>query len=163
MDYTIRPTREADFPKLVAIEEAANTLFADFEGETSVMSEAKHGTYQREGRSWVAADANDEPVGFAVACEVDGNGHLAEIDVHPEHGRRGIGRALVEHVCLWARETGYSSLTLTTERDIPWNAPFYAKLGFEIVPPEQWTPGEHQRFEFESGGSTTRVLMCRKL
>jgi hypothetical protein len=32
-----------------------------------------------------------------------------------------------------ARTLGLTSLTLTTFRDVPWNAPFYAKLGFEYV------------------------------
>jgi hypothetical protein len=31
-------------------------------------------------------------------------------------------------------------VTLTTFRDVPWNMPFYARLGFEIVPPEQVGP-----------------------
>lgn len=36
---------------------------------------------------------------------------------------------------------GCSALTLTTFADVPWNAPYYARLGFEAVPPERLTPG----------------------
>jgi hypothetical protein len=32
-------------------------------------------------------------------------------------------------------------VTLTTFRDVPWNAPFYARLGFRILEPSAWTPG----------------------
>ena len=32
-----------------------------------------------------------------------------------------------------ARNSGYSAITLTTFRDLPWNGPFYARLGFEEV------------------------------
>jgi hypothetical protein len=32
---------------------------------------------------------------------------------------------------------GYASVTLTTFRDVPWNLPFYARLGFAVVPPGQ--------------------------
>lgn len=51
--------------------------------------------------------------------------------MHPEHGRRGIGGALVGSVCDWARASGIASVTLTTYREIPWNEPFYRRLGFE--------------------------------
>jgi N-acetylglutamate synthase-like GNAT family acetyltransferase len=59
--------------------------------------------------------------------------HLEEIDVLPEHGRRGLGRRLVAQVCRWTEERGYVAVTLTTFRDIPWNMPFYARLGFEEI------------------------------
>jgi hypothetical protein len=32
-----------------------------------------------------------------------------------------------------ARNTGFKALTLTTFRDLAWNAPFYARLGFDEV------------------------------
>jgi GNAT superfamily N-acetyltransferase len=60
--------------------------------------------------------------------------HLDELDVDPSHGRRGLGTALVRTVCDWAAASGYSGLTLTTFRGVPWNLPFYARLGFTEVP-----------------------------
>ncbi|WP_206604336.1 hypothetical protein [Arthrobacter pityocampae] len=39
------------------------------------------------------------------------------------------------------RQQGCSALTLTTFADVPWNAPYYARLGFAIVAPERLTPG----------------------
>jgi GNAT superfamily N-acetyltransferase len=47
--------------------------------------------------------------------------HLDEVDVAPSHGRRGIGTALVRTVCEWATASGFSVLTLTTFRAVPWN------------------------------------------
>ncbi len=73
-------------------------------------------------------------VGFAVAWVVDGEGHLDELAVTPAHGRRGVGRALVDEVVAWALAQGLTSITLTTFRDVPWNAPYYEKLGFRVVP-----------------------------
>ena len=89
---------------------------------------------QAAGRLWIAL-AGDTPVGFAHV-EVLGSGvaHLEEIDVHPDHGRRGLGCRLVEAVCEWAARSGYREVTLTTFREVPWNMPFYARLGFEEVP-----------------------------
>jgi GNAT superfamily N-acetyltransferase len=76
----------------------------------------------------------DVPVGFAlVEMLAAGRPHLEEIDVHPDHGRRGVGAALVRAVCAWARSAGYEDITLTTFRAVPWNMPFYQRLGFEEI------------------------------
>jgi GNAT superfamily N-acetyltransferase len=79
--------------------------------------------------------------GFASVVIVDGVAHLWQLSVLPSFGRRGIGTSLVEAVCEWASSNGYPAVTLTTFRDVPWNAPFYSRLGFRIL--EQLTPGLH--------------------
>jgi len=94
---------------------------------------------QKEELLWLAVNQSDTPVGFALACEVGGNAHLDELDVDPRHGRQGLGRGLVETVCDWASQAGYPAITLTTLSHIPWNAPFYEKLGFRILKPEELT------------------------
>ena len=84
---------------------------------------------------------DEAPVGFALVEMLAANQpHLEEIDVHPQHGRRGIGTALVRTVCEWATGRGYGELTLTTFRAVPWNMPFYARLGFEVVPAAELRP-----------------------
>ncbi|NDJ76454.1 MAG: GNAT family N-acetyltransferase [Chloroflexi bacterium] len=171
---TIRPAHDEDLPHLPDIERAAATLFASIERFQDLLADAipveEHRAYLAAGRLWVAADADPSaggrPVGFAAASVVDGGAHLDEVDVHPEYGRRGIGRALIEQVCDWAREAGYPAVTLTTERDIPWNAPYYARLGFEIVPEGEWSPGQRVIIAEEIAGgldATTRVVMRRML
>ncbi len=92
-----------------------------------------------DDRVWVLT-VDDVPVGYAAATAEDGFGYLQEMDVLPEFGRRGFGRQLVEHVCRWARGIGYDSLLLTTFRNVPWNGPFYERLGFEPVERSEWTP-----------------------
>jgi GNAT superfamily N-acetyltransferase len=79
--------------------------------------------------------AGNVPVGFARVEIIDARtAHLEEIDVCPAHGRRGLGTRLVTEVCEWAASAGYESVTLTTFRDVPWNGPFYERLGFRVVP-----------------------------
>ena len=55
-----------------------------------------------------------------------------------EHPRRGVGSALIEHLAAPARAEPRPALTLTAFRDVPWNAPYYQRLGFVVVePPDQ--------------------------
>jgi GNAT superfamily N-acetyltransferase len=79
---------------------------------------------------WIAVTLENNPVGFAMVLAKDKSVMLAELDVDPEHQRKGLGRNLVQTVVNWAREKGYDQLTLTTFCNIPWNAPFYEKMGF---------------------------------
>jgi GNAT superfamily N-acetyltransferase len=55
--------------------------------------------------------------------------HLEEMDVLPEHAGQGLGAALIEAVCSWAHTRGFDAVTLSTFRDVPWNAPFYPRHG----------------------------------
>jgi GNAT superfamily N-acetyltransferase len=134
--YSITTARPGDVAHLPAIELAAARLLAGHAPESvlnettglDVLREA-----QREGRLWVALAA-DAPVGFAHAELIEpATAHLEEVDVHPAHGRRGLGTRLVLTLCEWATSQGCEAVTLTTFRDVPWNMPFYARLGFEIV------------------------------
>ena len=52
----------------------------------------------------------------------------------PEHGRRGLGGALVDEVCQVVAADGHARLWLRTYADVPWNAPFYGRHGFVRVP-----------------------------
>lgn len=76
-------------------------------------------------------------VGFAHLVTVDGHLHLEEIDVHPDQQRQGIGAALVRH-CI-ERSASQGRITLSTFRELSWNAPFYATLGFRELPESRWT------------------------
>jgi len=135
--YKIICARPQDIRWLPAIELAAAALLkghAPVSVLTETTSEQEFRKAQAEGRLWVVL-AGKIPVGFAHA-ELLGphEVHLKEIDVHPDHGRRGLGTRLVVTVCEWATRCGYPEVTLTTFRDVPWNMPFYAGLGFEAVP-----------------------------
>jgi N-acetylglutamate synthase-like GNAT family acetyltransferase len=53
----------------------------------------------------------------------------------------GVGRALMERVSAWARESGMPAVTLTTFDDVPWNAPLYRHLGFRVLGEDELGPG----------------------
>ena len=77
--------------------------------------------------------AGRPPAGFARLEEIDGQAHLEQLSVHPDAARAGLGRALVQAALAWAQEQGYAAMTLSTFADVPFNAPFYAGCGFEVV------------------------------
>ena len=77
--------------------------------------------------------AGRPPVGFARIELVDGSAHLEQLSVDPSFGRRGVGTALVRAGCDWAARNGHRQLTLTTFAAVPFNAPFYARLGFAVI------------------------------
>lgn len=134
---SIEPAAKSHLSAIPLIEQAAAAMFpqADLPLHIRyrVTDRATLAAAQRDGRLWVALNTKREPVGFAHACQIDDQAHLDEMDVHPQFVRRGIGTALVGTVVDWARSQGYDELTLITFRHLPWNAPFYAALGFELV------------------------------
>jgi GNAT superfamily N-acetyltransferase len=136
-NYTITRAIREDIPFLSPIELAAATLlagYAPFSVLQETTSDAEFEVARSDGRLWVVR-ASGAPVGFALAEILEPTAaHLKEIDVHPGHVRRGLGKQLVLTVCDWAQKEGYQSVTLTTFRDVPFNMPFYARLGFETIP-----------------------------
>ncbi|KAM3111566.1 GNAT family N-acetyltransferase [Phormidesmis sp. 146-33] len=132
--YHIRSARAEELLLLSHIERSAARLFLDtpyaFLVDADPLPLEVVQQQSQAGRVWVAVDQYGAVVGYAIACEVDGTLYLQQIDVAPQHGRRGIGSALVGTVCAWAKQQGYAIVSLSTFRDIPWNAPFYSKLGF---------------------------------
>ena len=148
--FLIRRAEAADIPRLPSVEARAVKLFDDWIAQTgltreildTVTSVEEFEAARQRGQLWVAVAADQEPLGFAIVIILDGLAHLDEIDVIPEHARRGIGTALVRAVCEWAAQEEYGKVTLSTFRDVPFNAPFYARLGFVPVAPENLPP-EH--------------------
>lgn len=131
---------EADIDALLQVERRAAELLLDH-GAYDLF--AMHSLSLQNLQDGIAhgilhvAEVGGQTVGFALCGEVDGHAHLFEMDVMPEHGRRGIGSALLESVCDEAGR-GFPTMTLTTLRDVPWNVPFYAARGFVEMPSAEW-------------------------
>lgn len=160
--YEIRLATPEDIPCLPAIELAAGELFSQFEFTANLSDDPTplEEFYEAAADNllWVAALPDGKPIGFALAYMLDGSLHLQEVDVLPEYGRRGIGAKLVQAVIDWARFSKIPAVTLTTFRDIPWNAPFYQKLGFRISEPAELTLELIQIVEKEESCGLAREL-----
>ena len=132
--WSLRLARAGDAEAMPAIERAAGVAFASEPGidPTHTRSEADFARLIRKGHSLVA-HVGEAMAGFLVAEPFSRELHIWEMDVAPAFQRRGIGAGLVRAAQIDARNTGFKALTLTTFRDLEWNAPFYARLGFEEV------------------------------
>jgi GNAT superfamily N-acetyltransferase len=136
----IRPALAQDLPALAAIEDSGAETFAAY-GQP-LADGPPPGPPDRwapnlaAGLLWVAQDAAAGLIGF-VAGEVTDDGlYIREVDVLMGRQRQGHGRRLMQAAIDWARRQHLPAVTLTTFRSIPWNAPFYASMGFiEIDPP----------------------------
>ncbi|ARF59828.1 GNAT family N-acetyltransferase [Streptomyces gilvosporeus] len=106
---------------------------------------AAYGESGRGGRGKAApggrgkAGPGGPPVGYLFWEPVDGCVHIEQVSVHPDHARRGIGRALIDRAEGEGR--GAAALTLTTFAEVPWNAPYYTRLGFRVLDDGELTPG----------------------
>lgn len=127
---------------------------------------AELATFADDGRAWVFADADDRPVAYLLVDVVDGEAHIEQVSVRPEHARRGIGRQLIEVARDRAVAHELPALSLTTYADVPWNGPYYARLGFEVVPPDRLAGGMRAIRATEAAeglDAWPRVVMRRRL
>jgi GNAT superfamily N-acetyltransferase len=167
---SIRGVRPEDVGRLQAIQLAAGDAFRHVGmsavAESPPLPAESLSGYRRAGRAWVAVDDHDEPVGFVVSDVVDGAAHIEQVSVHPAHARQRIGALLLDHVAGWAARRGLSALTLITFRGVPWNAPYYERLGFRELAGDEVTPGLAVLWAAERGtgpDSPVRVCMRREL
>jgi GNAT superfamily N-acetyltransferase len=127
---------------LPAVEHSAAQRFREVDGvawiaDSGATSAKVHKHYIKEGPVWVAENEAAEVVGFLTAERIEEDLHIWEISVRLDHQGQGIGRRLIEAASAYAGDAGLAALTLTTFRDLPWNAPFYTKLGFETLKPDE--------------------------
>jgi GNAT superfamily N-acetyltransferase len=164
---SVRQARPEEVGRLQAIQLAAGNSFRDI-GMPAVADnpplplESLSG-YRRSGRAWVAADEYDEPVGFVVADVLDGRVHIEQVSVHPAHAGQRIGAMLLDHVAAWAAEQDLTGMTLITFRGVPWNAPYYERLGFRELPEAEVSPGLAALKASEPRNLAGRVCMFREL
>lgn len=118
------------------------------------------------GRAWVATDEAGEIGGYLLAHILDGNAHIEQVSVHPNHSRQGLGRQLIDTAGAWAAQQHLAALTLTTYADVPWNAPYYERLGFQVLAEHELTEGLRRIRDHEAVrglAAWSRVTMRRPL
>ncbi|MNM89516.1 N-acetylglutamate synthase [compost metagenome] len=134
----IRPTLTRDIPWLAEVEQSAAQAFAQLPAlawlaQGAVLDSTAHQGFVDAGASWLAEGDAGQILGFACAQRQQQALHIHEISVRREAQGQGIGRLLLNRLVDEARVAGAREMTLTTFADVPWNAPFYARYGFEAI------------------------------
>lgn len=169
--YSISGAAAAEIPALIEIDLAAGQLFAGTgllpdadlldHVPADILEDAIPG-----GHLAVVRDRDGTPAGFVMTSMRPGTLYLDQISVHPAHGRRGLGAALVKWVIKDAAARKRGSVTLSTFRKVPWNGPFYKGVGFREIPRKRmafWML-EIESLQAEKGLDVTqRCFMRRKL
>ena len=136
-DWSLRLARPVDADVMPAIERAAASLFAS---DPTLSGLDPEDTWSpddlrrliRKGHCLIS-HVGEAPAGFLASEPFRRELHIWEMDVDPRLQRRGIGAGLVRACLIDARNSGFKAVTLTTFRELDWNAPFYARMGFEEV------------------------------
>jgi GNAT superfamily N-acetyltransferase len=135
--FSIRSATIDDLADLPVIERDAGELFRTLGMDAVADDEPPQPEdllgYVQAGRAWVAVDRVDRPVGYLIVDVLDGVGHIEQVSVRSSWSRRGIGRALIERATAWATQERLSATTLTTFSAVPWNGPYYQRLGFRYL------------------------------
>lgn len=138
-DYNIEFAGQLDIPALIASDRAASELFrtTGLIPDMAAIPEsvpAEIFSAAIDDGLVLAVKDHGTPVGFAL-CRIFGKSlYLDQISVDPDHGRQGLGAALMEYVMQLAAERDCQTVVLSTFRDVAWNGPFYRKLGFRELP-----------------------------
>src|SRR6478609_3522452 len=104
MGFGVRAARSEDASTLREIQRRAGEWFrsADDLSENEPPPVAKFVGYASVGRCWLAFDDDDTPIGFVLIDDVDGNAHIEQVSVEPEHQGTGMGRRLIDQARAWA-------------------------------------------------------------
>ncbi|MGD9478311.1 GNAT family N-acetyltransferase [Shinella sp. G-2] len=161
----IRPAREDEVEALRRIERSAAQAFRLVEAFSwiatgEVQSATLHLDLIGRGTNWVATADGDHPVGFLSAEIAGPELHIVEISVDHLHQGFGIGRKLIAHAVGEAQARGLDAVTLTTFRTIPWNCPFYERLGFRTLDEADLSPRLTAVLDEEAAHGLARDTRC---
>jgi GNAT superfamily N-acetyltransferase len=143
-EVTIRDARKEDIPSIVDTCRASTT-----EEELIGFSAPDWGTYRdvnelskiwatsnrlKDDYEIIVAEKRGQIVGFLVFKRYPGCMYIEDLDIRKSEQRKGIGRALVEHIESLAINDGLTRIeTDTTENveGVPWNSyNFWLRMGY---------------------------------
>ncbi len=160
----IRPGLFADCAGINEVELSAGLLFAGTHmdwavGEVTGAEDLRIGA--DSNMLWVA-EIDKVIAGFILGGAEGEDFHLREVSVARHFQGQGIGIALVEAALTAAAKRGFRTATLTTDLTLRWNAPWYERLGFRILTPEEIPPRLAEKLA-EERNPHLRCAMARSI
>lgn len=139
----IRRATPQDFSKLADVENRADQLFSNIPGFEDFltfpdMTAEDYLNLPPSHQTWVYE--SDAILALASTYDIDDATYLGQLSVDPAHQGTGIGSKLLEIVCETAGIACKTGVVLCTFENIPWNAPFYKKRGFDFLSSDQMGP-----------------------
>jgi ribosomal protein S18 acetylase RimI-like enzyme len=117
------------------------------------------------GQLYVAIDKAGIVAGFLIWSAKDGLAYIEEVSVHPDHAGHRLAARMIDQLADDVKGR-HAALTLATFRDVDWNAPYYARLGFIELQHKAVGP-QHQiswKEQAKNGlDMTRRLFMIREL
>jgi len=131
--YTIEYGCPAHAGRLREIERAAGARFQDI-GMGAIADNEPTPASILEDRAalrqlLIARDDKGGIAGFLIWSPKDGLAYIEEVSVDPAHAGHRLAARMIDRLCADIRAR-FDRVSLATFRDVPWNAPYYAKLGF---------------------------------
>ena len=118
----------------------------------------------QKGALYIALTANTV-AGFLIWSPKDGHAYIEEVSVHPDHAGHRLAARLIDQLEVDVRGR-MPALTLATFRDVPWNAPYYGKLGFKELPFASVGPDHRANWKHQSEAGldmSKRLFMTRQV
>ncbi|HLW28348.1 MAG TPA: GNAT family N-acetyltransferase [Kiloniellales bacterium] len=161
----IRPSVHDDAAALPELERSAAVIFRNWPGlewiaDDDVQSVHQHHALIATGVALVAELPGRGVVGFLNGEFAADAVHLWQVAVHYDYQRRGIGRQLIDAAKLCASQRRLPALTLTTFRQVPWNEPYYQRLGFKTLADDALTPRLATILEVEARAGLSARNRC---
>lgn len=163
----IRLASADELHKVAPLEQAAGEVYRtvgmDAVAEDSPIPEAVLLKAVEEQRLWVAVEYGVLKA-YLLGDFLPQSLHIDQVTVHPEASRRGLGALMIESVSADPRSKERGLITLTSFANVPWNAPYYERIGFLDIAEEDWPEGVAEKVEAERGTSIAawpRVVMQR--
>ncbi|MEQ1863211.1 MAG: GNAT family N-acetyltransferase [Micropepsaceae bacterium] len=165
--YGIERGTRAQSAQLQRIELAAGTRFRDVGMSDIADHEPTAASILEEhaahGRLYVALAADQTVAGFLIWSPKDGMAYIEEVSVHPDHAGNRLAARLLDRLASDVRGR-HAALSLATFRDIAWNAPYYASLGFVELPRGQVGPQHEESWQHQAEDGldmSRRIFMIR--
>ena len=128
---TVRDIERTSSQRFVGVMDA---LAADEPSPASVLAA------RIEAGGLLVADVDAEIAAFVMFRPVGNSFYIEQVDVLPAFERRRIGASLIDAVADQARAAELARLTLSTFREVAWNAPYYRRLGFTDIAENELAP-----------------------
>ena len=163
----IRLASADEIHKIEPLEQAAAEMFREI-GMTEVAEDAPIPEKEllqavEDQRLWVAVEYGVLKA-YLLGTFLPQSLHIDQVTVHPDAARRGLGALMIESVSADPRAKKLGLMTLTSFANVPWNAPYYERIGFLDIAESDWPEGVAEKVAVDQAhdlGNYPRVVMQR--